>query len=332
MKTIHAAIFLAVGIFGCLDLELLDEMLPLDAGGEDLNGQGDDQGNGGDSEGAGDTDGSGGPPAQDPNDAVPPELLAPECVASEQAVDQICVAKGPISASLRFSTDEPASVTVASLEGLQSGVLSEEWSTAHHVVLAGIDSEIETLVSIGVKDVNENELVLEIPIIAKGGQPVAITEVLADPFGPEPDQEFVEVANLGDEPMDLSGWSIDDCQDSNGDLIPEGAVLAPGQLGVLVSPNYNLSEGQDPSPDPTALVVFLETSIGSNGLKNSEAESIELYDGQGILVSQYRGQAGAPVEGAGAIRTTAELPDGDPLAFAVDPNGTSTPGRAPTLP
>ena len=40
--------------------------------------------------------------------------------------------------------------------------------------------------------------------------PVVLTEVRADPDGPEPDQEYVENLNASDTPIDLTGFQISD--------------------------------------------------------------------------------------------------------------------------
>jgi hypothetical protein len=124
---------------------------------------------------------------------------------------------------------------------------------------------------------------------------------------------------------------IDDNGDYDGDLIPDGTALAPGQIGLLVSPDYDPGSAEDPAPDPAACLIQLGSSIASSGLKNSEAESVELYDGLGGLVSCYQGQTGDPKEGRSAVRRAVELPDGDPLAWELEPGGSSTPGIAPYL-
>ncbi|MCP4679245.1 MAG: lamin tail domain-containing protein [Deltaproteobacteria bacterium] len=334
MKTKLTFLWAAAAMCSCLDLELLDEMQSLDAGVVETGGEvattTDDDPN--EETGDGSEEGGGnGPPAADPGDTEPPSIAPPDCAASERTADQICIAEGPVSASLRFATSEPASISVTVSDTARVGVLSDPWSTSHHVVVADLVKDNETAVTIEMEDATGNLASIEAPVSGQEGQPIAITEVLADPFGPEPSQEFVEIANLGTEAVDLSGWMIDDCGDANGDLIPEGTSLEPGRVAVLVSPEYDPVEGQDPSPPSAAPIITLSTSIGSNGLKNSDAESIELYDAAGILVSQYQGQAGSPVEGSGVTRITAELPDGDPLAFELDPSKTSTPGSTPTL-
>jgi len=328
MKTrITSIIWAAVAACGCLDLQLLDDMDPMDAG--DTAGADSDSDADADGDSDSDTDADG-PPETDPDDQQPPELAGLSCGGGEVAQDELCVAVGPGSASIRLATDEPAVVAVEVAVGAW-GVLSDDWSTEHHLGLAGLAAGAPVDVTIAFTDVNENVGSTATQVTAADGPPVAVTEVLADPLGAEPDQEFVEVANFGPEPVDLSGWMIDDNGDYNGDQIPEGTVLAAGQIGLLVSPDYDPGSAEDPAPDPAAVLIQLGSSIASSGLKNSEAESIELYDGLGGLVSCYQGQAGDPKEGRSAVRRAAELPDGDALGWELEPGGGSTPGTAPSL-
>ncbi len=334
MKTlsIYTVLWAVVAASGCLDLNLLDDMVPMDAGtSEGL----DEASNLSVSESASD-DGTEstthGPPTTDPNDTSPPLLSTPQCGGLETLDQKVCIANGPYSASFRFTTDEPASVSLTVAKGQASGgVLSEPWQTAHHIAVAGLNSEADVSVAIQVEDINENKTEFEQIVLGTDGHPVSITEVLADPIGPEPAQEFVEIVNFGSEEVDISGWMVDDNEDANGPLIPDGTLLGPGQVGVLVSSSFDPNDNQDPAPNASALVIVLENSVGSNGLKNSEAETVELYDGEGRLVSQYRGQTGNPKEGHSAIRLSSELPDGDLLAFSLEPNATPTPGQAPRL-
>jgi hypothetical protein len=310
---------LAVVVGGCLDLELLDDMEPLDAGTAE-----------GDGTDATDTGGEG-PPATDPDDEAPPELVATACGTGERADGALCVSEGPVSAAVRFTTDEPAVVGLELPDGAQGGVLSTPWSTAHHLAFGGLDPAGANPVTLSFEDVNGNEDAVGVDLVPTGGPAIAITEVLADPNGPEPAQEFVEIANVGAAEVDLSGWMIDDNADADGDLLPTGTCLGPGAAALLVADDFDHTDGADPAPAAGALVIALESSIGSSGLKNSEAESVELYDADGQLVSMYGGQAGSPKEGRSAARIRAELPDGDALAWELDPSGASSPGTAPLL-
>ena len=325
MRTIQTLLLWAmVATCGCLDLILLDDMLRVDAGIETT----------GDSTSPhNENTQESNLPVPDPNDANPPTLTVPNCGDMELRENRICIAEGPISASLHFVTDEPAEVALILQGSGLTGVLSDSWSTEHHVAITALEPGASTEVTLKIKDINGNENALDIPVVGQDGPTVAITEVLADPNGPEPAQEFVEITNFGPLEIDLSGWMIDDNGDANGgdNLVAERTVLGPRQVAIVVSASYDPTEGQDPAPDPSALLIMLPATVGSNGLKNSEAETVELYDASGMLVSQYRGQAGNPREGCSAARRTAELPDDDKLAFGIEPSGSSTPGQAPTL-
>jgi hypothetical protein len=298
---------------GCLDLELLDNMQSTDTESSAAGGSGREFEEG---------DGT---PAADPSDVAPPVIVETSCSPQERLGDGVCVAEGAAGASFRFDTDEPAVVTLLGPDDQFAIVFSETWATSHHAALLGMTA-VATSATVTVRDVNGNEASREMTVTGNGGVPVAITEVLADPLGPEPDQEFVEIANVGGESVDLSGWMIDDNGDANGDILPDGTTLGPGQAAVIVGPAYDPSAPEEPALASNALLITLDSSIASNGLKNSEAETLELYDASGNLVSSYPGGAGTPAEGISAVRLAAELPDGDPLAFAPAPNGAATPG------
>ncbi len=323
-------ILVAAAACGCIDIGLLDDMVPLDAGDE---GAADGDGDGdGDVDGDADGDGDGdGPPATDATDTEPPAVLALACSPGERTVDLVCVAEGPVSASLRLATDEPATVTVGPPEpSLPSEVLSGPWAVEHHAVVAGLPAGGAT-VELSIEDVNGNATTRAVELAPVPGPAVAVTEVYADPAGPEPAQEFVEIANLGDEAIDVSGWMVDDEGDANGDPLPDGTLLGPRQVALLVAPDFDPLCADDPAPAPGALIVYLPSSIGSSGLKNTEAESVELYDGTGALVSRYAGEAGKPAAGVSAERIRADIPEGNPWAWRKSAPGGSTPGSVPTV-
>ncbi|GIX07762.1 MAG: hypothetical protein KatS3mg115_2165 [Candidatus Poribacteria bacterium] len=73
---------------------------------------------------------------------------------------------------------------------------------------------------------------------------VRITEVMANPTAAQGGQkggEFVELFNLGEEPVDLAGWKIAD-RDAEDLLLPffEGdpTVLAPQAFAVVLDPDF----------------------------------------------------------------------------------------------
>lgn len=308
---------------GCLDLELLDNMHPMDTAADADNRKGE----GGEPD---DATPDSPLPEVDPSDHQPPTVVPLRCGEGERETDGLCIAEGPAGASIRFQTDESAVIRVASdadgeSDGTRLVVYSEKWAEVHHVGILSM-AETETRVSLEVEDVNGNVDGRDVAVRPTAGVPVAITEILADPLGTEPAQEFVEIANTGEAAVALGGWMIDDNGDADGDYLPEGTVLASGQAAVIAAPDYDIDAPDAPPFYMGGILVLLESSIGSNGLKNAEAESIELYDASGVLVSRFPGGADMPDEGISLVRRHATLPDGDPQAFIPHPNGTATPG------
>jgi len=114
--------------------------------------------------------------------------------------------------------------------------------------------------------------------------PVAITEVLANPAGPEPQQEYVELRNLGDADVELSGLRLQDSK--GGDDLP-AETLAAGGYALIVTATYDPDEGSDPSPRAGTLLVRVDTRLGADGLSNS-GEPVQLLQGEAI-VSSYGG-------------------------------------------
>ncbi len=313
---------------GCMNLQLLSEMDLFDAGEEEgVAGSGDSDG---DTDGDSDVD-TDGLPATDADDSIPPTLITGACGAFESMSEGVCVAEGTVSASFRFETHEPAMVTISSSSSGSASVLTALWAVEHHAAAVLLDEGVASSVTLSFEDVNGNADQVVLDVTATGGYPVAVTEILADPNGAEPDQEFIEVHNFGAGAVDLSGWMIDDNGDKDGDLLPAGTTLGAGSTGIIVSPDFDPSAGDDPVPASSATIIYLDSSIGTSGLKNSSAETIQLWDAAGVLVSEYLGEVGNPKEGKSAARLSAELPDGDEWAWGPDPLDPPTPGSVPTL-
>lgn len=114
--------------------------------------------------------------------------------------------------------------------------------------------------------------------------PIAITEVLANPAGPEPQQEYVELRNLGDAPVSLSGLRLTDSK--GGDDLPE-QTLGAGAYALVVTSSYDPAEGSDPAPRAGTMVVRVDSRLGSDGLSNS-GEPVQLLQGDAV-VSSYGG-------------------------------------------
>lgn len=102
--------------------------------------------------------------------------------------------------------------------------------------------------------------------------PLVITEILANPAGKEPDQEYVELRNTGTEPIDLGGLRLEDSR--GGDVLPQ-AILAPGAYALVVAAPWDPSGAQDTPPRPSTTVVRVDARLGSDGLSNA-GEAVRL--------------------------------------------------------
>ncbi len=148
---------------------------------------------------------------------------------------------------------------------------------------------------------------------------ITITEVMANPAGAEPGQEWIEIVNLDESAVDLGGWRI---ADSTGeDFLPVAAPLDPGAAALIVGASYDPLEGSDPPPHPSAAIVRLTSAIGDGGLRNS-GEPVRLIDADGRVVSSFRGIETA--QGRSAVRVGAC----DVAASWIESaEGVATPGR-----
>jgi len=121
-----------------------------------------------------------------------------------------------------------------------------------------------------------------------------ITEVMADPTGPEPQGEWIELQNVGTKPGSLRGYFIGD--ESGWSPLPD-VELKSGQFGLIVRQDFTASS---PAPAAAALPLWVE-ELGSNGLRNS-GERVELRAPDGSIQSAMLAKKSA--EGISLARTS----------------------------
>ncbi len=87
-----------------------------------------------------------------------------------------------------------------------------------------------------------------LPVMAKGWPSATptpppgyllITEVMYDPYGSEPDGEWIEICNMGNTPVDLSSYKVGD-EETMGEMegmfqFPAGSQLAPGAVAIVAN-------------------------------------------------------------------------------------------------
>jgi len=150
---------------------------------------------------------------------------------------------------------------------------------------------------------------------------VVINEALANPVGPEPAQEWLELYNDGLAAAELSGYAL---ADPGGQTLLPAAELAPGAYGLLVNETYDPASPFDvPAADGTLLVRV--PHLGHDGLSN-DGEPLELHDAGGAVVSRFPANP-KPKSGRSVMRVTPKAPDAAAESFVRSPGG-PTPGSA----
>jgi hypothetical protein len=133
-----------------------------------------------------------------------------------------------------------------------------------------------------VVDLAGHELTITTPMVVAPGAPAwAISEVLANPAGDEPAQEWVELVRIAGDGGSTEGLRISD--GDGDDELPDVFVPAHGRV-LVVSASYDSSAPGDVPPAPGARIAYLEGPIGRAGLANA-GEPISLLDAEGITLS-----------------------------------------------
>jgi hypothetical protein len=188
-----------------------------------------------------------------------------------------------------FTTDEPAGgVIVIEAGGVEVDTPAGAGATSFDVgiPLGGLPPTTAATVTVKATDLAGNTAVsspfaFTTPVAVP---PLAITEVLANPKGSEPQQEYVELRNLGGADVPLAGLRLEDSK--GGDDLP-AETLAAGGYALVVTSAYDPEEGSDPAPRAGTLLVRVDTRLGSDGLSNS-GEAVRLLQGDAV-VSSYGG-------------------------------------------
>ncbi len=215
-------------------------------------------------------------------DAGAPDVTPP--VLSNLAVS----AAGPCL-DVSFATDEPAGATIVIQAGgveidTPAGAGAQSFDVG--IPLGALPPSTAATVTVNATDLAGNTAVsapfaFTTPVALP---PIAITEVLANPTGPEPQQEYVELRNLGDADVPLAGLRLQDSK--GGDDLP-AETLAAGGYALVVTATYDPDEGSDPAPRAGTLLLRVDTRLGSDGLSNS-GEAVQLVQGDAV-VSSYGG-------------------------------------------
>lgn len=284
--------------------------------------------------------------------AVPPAALT----WFQAAADPDLVAPSLADASLRalgpcvyasFTADEPveARLTVGGAVDVATTVAGPV-RLALRLTAAQLGATVAATLRVEDLAGNFAERALEaVPGDSPDLPPLGLAEVLANPRGAEPAQEFVELADLrGDgEPRAWSGLRLTDLPvdalllaladgETPGDPLPNFSTR-PGERVLVVAAAYDPADGADPPPTPGTALLRVDASIAAGGLKNA-GEPLVLYvapeGGPPALVASY-GDHIATGAAAHAGRSVVADPSACdlPRAWISHPAGTASPGAAP---
>lgn len=215
-------------------------------------------------------------------------ITGAEADLTPPAVTDLSVTPSGPCALISFQTDEVASATfLLRGEGLErtitAGAGTRQFSAAVSLAAFGSGNDVQVVVRAADLAGNIAESAAVTVTVPVGLLSLAITEVLANPAGPEPAQEFVELRNLGPQAIDVGGLTIEDSK--GGDLLPAW-LLEPGDYALVVPAGFDPSGGEDTPPRPGTALLRVDTRIGGDGLANG-GEVVRLRDAAGTVLSSY---------------------------------------------
>jgi hypothetical protein len=255
-------------------------------------------------------------------DRRPPTWLALTCSLDELELEDGCALVDDGAIELRMLVDEAVSVRWrgADREGVRAcpGGLLE-------LALRGLEPERDVELALELRDASDNAATRSLAL--RTTEPLAtvsIVEVRADPLGPEPRQEMVELLNYGDRAVELQGFALSDDAESEGDVIERRFELAPGARVLLVADDFDADDPHDVRPPPGASLLRMGTSLGRSGLANG-GEPLFLRDARGRRISAAPALPAAR-PGACIQRVSADMRDGAETAFGALADDTCSPG------
>jgi hypothetical protein len=255
--------------------------------------------------------------------AVDPALPSVEgCERDEQRIAGFCLLRGDTSLRVR------AFLSASAIVELDAGGMSARaLASRAEVVLRLAGLEPDTFYTLQMQATGLDGATHTVDTLVRTHPPLApvsITEVRADPLGPDPDQEYVELYNYGAEPQALTGMRLADDPSREGDLISSAIRLAPGGRVLLVPERFEAAALNGDAPIPAGVpLVRLSGPLASGGLTNS-GEPLFLRDAEGRRLSAVPALAGAA--GRCPQRTGTDPRADDPGGFAL--RALCTPGRA----
>jgi hypothetical protein len=118
------------------------------------------------------------------------------------------------------------------------------------------------------------------PPIRASSSTLLISEVLYDPLGTEPNEEWIEVFNNSASPMELTNWTISD--NLSTDVISPTVTIPAGGCMVIAASSEDFYANY---PAFAGAIVFIADGRIGNGLGNT-GDRLILKDGEGTVIDQ----------------------------------------------
>ena len=147
---------------------------------------------------------------------------------------------------------------------------------------------------------------------------LVLNEVLANPVGPEPDSEWLELVNDSERSASLSDLWL---EDSGGHVQLPVGELAAGEIALVVNEGFRASSLDVPVPEGVRLLRV--PSLGARGLSNG-GEALLLVGPEGVI-SRFPALAATHV-GRSLARRHLDGADDDPAGFAEHGGAGASPG------
>lgn len=256
------------------------------------------------------------------SDDSPPSFQGVSCARDERPMAIGCALLDEHSVRLRMQLAEPASITLRAADRQHAQL----WATGDtRLTLDGLTAEAASVLYARATDMAGNSTEAREPLeLARGLAPLSIMEIRANPRGPEPELEYVEILNFGREPVDLQDFTLAGANEpARGSVVSAPVKVVAGARALLVADRFDAARGGLDAPPPAgALLVRLGTSLTRGGLANA-GEAIVLRD------ARDRRLSGAPplsasTPGSCLHRRTADLRGDDAPLFE---EGPCSPGR-----
>jgi hypothetical protein len=252
-------------------------------------------------------------------DTLAPALGTAECAIDEQDTPLGCALIDDVSATFRVRADEPVALA---LRGGDHALYATSADGNAVLRVADLPPDSALALELTLTDAAGNRTRASMPLRTLPAlATLAISELRADPLGPEPQQEFVELWNYGARAIDLAGFSLGDRLDKPAESLPPQRV-EPAARVLLVADGFDPHEARDVQPPPGATLVRAGKALTGSGLSNA-GERLYLRDPEGRRVSAA--PAGpTPRAGACSARVGGDPRDGSEGAFDYAP---CSPGR-----